>query len=76
MAEKEMVLGIKNLEIRHQEPWPGETGLTRPAQGRAGASRREHSHGAQGQGPAGQAQRQRRPGRDAPFGEARGRKKV
>lgn len=61
LAEKEMVLGIKNLEIRHQEPRPGEIGLTRPAQGRAGASCGEHGHGAQGQGPAGRAQRQRRP---------------
>lgn len=50
-AEKEMVLGIETLEIRCQEPWPGEIGLTRPAWDKAGANPGEHGHRAQGQGP-------------------------
>lgn len=57
-AEKEMVLGIENLEIRCQEPQPGEIELTRPARGKAGASCGEHGHRALGQGPC-------RPGTEA-----------
>lgn len=74
-AEKEMVLGIENLEIRCQEPRPGEIGLTRPARGKAGASRGEHGHRAPRAGALQAGHRGREDPRGAPFGKA-GRKDV